>query len=152
MTNMSFNFPPGATHADYCDGTCVRDPSAVVCPSTWPPNLKVEPTPVTDQPTEFPPPLIERWLQRRTVNSEALADQLEAWVRFLRVDLPPHVCRGYELGVEVYGPDVLHPRHPVVVLTDPKGGQVVVAGPYDQLAECFETAVRRVRERQEEQE
>lgn len=105
---------------------------------------------MTDQPTEFPPPLVEKWLQRRTVNSEALIQQLEAWVRFLRVDLPPHVCRGYDMGVEVYGPGVLHPQHPVVVLTDPKGAKLVVADPYNQLVECFETAARRVRERQQQ--
>jgi hypothetical protein len=34
---MTVIFPSGATHADYCDGTCQRDPNVVLCPATWPP-------------------------------------------------------------------------------------------------------------------
>lgn len=102
------------------------------------------------QPTEFPPPIIKDWLNRRTVNSAALLAELEAWAKWMRGPGDPPV-RGYELGADVYGPGVLHPHHPVVVLTHPRTtAELVVADPYNHLAECFETVARRVRERQQQ--
>lgn len=55
--------------------------------------------------------------------------------------------RGYDLGVEVYGPDVAHAL-PVVILTGSDGQTITVADSYDNLVRDFETIIDRVKERQ----
>lgn len=71
---------------------------------------------MADQPTDFPPPNIARWIRHQTVSTTALLKELEDWATWLRGTEPPaprpliEVLADYEVELDPADDLVPKPR------------------------------------------